>query len=397
MPLTFVHSADWHFGYVYHGIGPRARDSAGWRLDAVRRLFDVASEENAAFVLVAGDVFHTETVSAPVMRAAVDLLRDAPVPVVLISGNHDPYAEGSVWRHHEFHEALRGVRHVRLALEPRREVRLDECDTVIYPCPVTQRHTRDDLTSWIPAGQRGGHARIGLAHGHWRGYSGAAGEYNMIASDCADRCGLDYLALGDFHSYTLPDHPAALQRSYYSGTPEISAADDQRAGHVLVVRLDQPGAQPHVTPRAVGRVQVVDWGDVLLSPGFDIDSLRHRAAAIANPQHVLLRATLRGTIAQAARRELDAWINDVRENLLGADIRTDALFTEPTAADFAGLHLEPAEAEVLSRLGEPLIAQSLEGVDHAARIAGWSQSDNALREARSLYYQLLRDARGARR
>ncbi len=40
------------------------------------------------------------------MQAAVELLRDAPVPTYLISGNHDPLAEGSVWTNRFFTDAM---------------------------------------------------------------------------------------------------------------------------------------------------------------------------------------------------------------------------------------------------------------------------------------------------
>lgn len=391
MPLTFVHTADWHFGCVYHGIGPRAGESARWRVEAVRRLFEVATQNDAAFILVAGDVFHTDTPAQHVMREAVNLLRDAPVPVILISGNHDPCAEGSVWHHHQFRDALQGVKNVHCALQAE-PVRLDSLDTLIYPCPVTEKHTRADTTAWIPDGKRGSGTRIGLAHGHWRGYSAAEGGYNMIDAECADRCGLDYLALGDFHSYTLPDHPAAKRRTYYAGTPEVSATDDQRAGHVLVVTLDAPGAEPTVQPHTVGRARVVDWGEVVLAPGTAIDELQQRTARLEDADNVLLRARLRGCVTQNEMAELDRWANEVREQLLGADIRTSGVFTEPSETDFAALRLEPSEQRLLDHLAEPLGMENLGGVEGGERIAAWSDDAEARRAARSLYYQLLRES-----
>src|SRR5688572_9971839 len=97
MSLTFIHTADWHLGRVYRRLGPRSSESARWRLEAVQRIFDLAVQNTASFIVVAGDVFDTDLPSRHVMRSAVELLQDAPAPVILIPGNHDYCAEGSVW------------------------------------------------------------------------------------------------------------------------------------------------------------------------------------------------------------------------------------------------------------------------------------------------------------
>jgi DNA repair exonuclease SbcCD nuclease subunit len=396
MSLTFVHTADWHLGHVYRRLGPRAAESAQWRLEAVRNIFDVATAEKAAFIVVAGDVFDTDTPSAHTMRHAVELLRDAPAPVYMISGNHDPCAEGSVWFHREFAEALQGVRNVRFAMEAT-PLSLPDWDTELFPCPVASRHTRDDTTSWIPAAARGGHVRIGLAHGGWRGYYHDAGgspvKFNEIDSNCAERCGLDYLALGDYHSYTHAEHPAAKLRSYYAGTPECGAADDARAGHALVVRIEAPGADPVVEPRRVGRVEPHDWGRIVLRPGGGLDDLSSRLTAIDDRDHALVRASIGGCIAEAERKDLEQWLNELREAVLGADIDVSQLYTEPTGADFEDLALEPAERRILEMLNGNFSPVDLIGVRDSEYIRNWSDDELARREARNLFYQLLKETR----
>ena len=44
------------------------------------------------------------------------LLAEAPVPTIIIPGNHDPLTEGSVWRHDEFAGRLASRPDIRLAL-----------------------------------------------------------------------------------------------------------------------------------------------------------------------------------------------------------------------------------------------------------------------------------------
>ncbi len=398
MSLTFVHTADWHLGRVYRGLGPRSYESARWRWDAVRNIFELADKADASFILVAGDVFDSDRPGKDVVRDAVELLCDAPRPVILISGNHDPCAEGSVWQHHDFTDALKGVRHVRLALasEP---IEMSDCDSLVFPCPVAARHTRDDTTSWIPEAPRGGERfRIGLAHGGWKGYYGELHDdsvvsYNLIDNQRADRCGLDYLALGDYHSYTAPDHPAAKARTYYAGTPECGAADDARPGYALLVQVAEPGADPSVEPRFVGRVRPHDWGEIRLRSGDGLDGLAARVVEIAEPEKTLVRARIRGCLCEAEMRDFQQWLNETRERLLGADIDTRDLYVEPTDADFQALRLEPAEQRILELLGQPLSADDLAGVKDGPHIAAWSEDEAARREARLLFYELLREAK----
>lgn len=398
MPLTFVHTADWHLGRVYRGLGPRSYESAKWRWQAVRNIFELAAQNDASFILVAGDVFDSDRPGKDVVRDAVELLCDAPRPVIMISGNHDPCAEGSVWEHGDFAGALKGVRHVRLAMtaEP---IELDDCDTVIFPCAVAAKHTREDITSWIPEAARGGErVRIGLAHGGWKGYYGelngeaAEAPYNLIDNQRAERCGLDYLALGDYHSYTLPEHPAARERTYYAGTPECGACDDARPGYAMLVRVAAPGADPAVEPRFVGRVRPHDLGQITLRSGEGLDGLAMRLAAITESEQTLVRAKICGCLSEAEMKDFQQWLNATREGFLGADIDIRDLYTEPTDADFGALRLEPAEQRILDLLGQPMAAADLTGVKDSQCVAAWSEDEAARRAARVLFYELLRES-----
>ena len=134
MPLTFVHSADWHLGQTYWGLGAQTTRSRGWRFDAIRRLWRLAADNAAAFVLVAGDVFDTETPPDAVRAQAIEVLSEAPCPVYLISGAADPCAEGSVWFNAQWQSGLTGLTQIRPVLTP--EPLAIESDVTLFPCPV---------------------------------------------------------------------------------------------------------------------------------------------------------------------------------------------------------------------------------------------------------------------
>jgi len=379
MPLSFVHTADWHLGHTYWRIGRNATQSAQWRFDAVRRIWQLAADHKADFVVVAGDVFDTDTPSESVRRQTIELLADAPAPVYLISGNHDPAAEGSVWFHDDFREQLSNLPHVHPALESRPVEAEGDC--LLFPCPVTKKHTRADATQWIPVGERGERFRVGLAHGGWRGYFGGEEQtLNCISSDCAHRAGLDYLALGDYHGFTPADHAAAKARSFYAGTPELTARDSMRAGHALLVSLEEPGAQPKVSPHQVGKVSLLDLGVQHLRSGEDLEGLSTRFEG-CNPDETILRVRLEGQVSPPVLKAATSWATQMRESWLGADIDLGKLRALPGRGDFAPLKLEPLEEALLALLESPL--------EDAARVSDWSLDERARQEALALYFRVL--------
>ncbi len=398
MPLNFIHTADWHLGHTYWRIGPRAAESAAWRLDAVRRIWALAEEKRADFIVVAGDVFDSDTPSAAWRRHAAELLADCPVPVYLIAGNHDPCARGSAWFHPEFAGALESLPNVHLltAAQPVETA----SGALLFPCPVTKKYDRSDATAWIPDApraevNRGEKWRIGLAHGGWKGYfsSGDEGFLNVIPADCAQRAGLDYLALGDYHSYTPMDHAAAKARTFYAGTPEIGAKDNIRGGHVLHVQIEDGADNPQVEALSVGRVRLADLGALQWSGGEDFEGFKARVNQSERREDSILRARLSGHVAPQILRALDEWLRDCRDEWLGVDVDVARLYAEPTPEDFAPLRLESLEQEVLSRLQNEAAPEYLSGVRGADFVAGWSGDESARREAMALYYRLLLDGK----
>ncbi len=389
MSLNFIHTADWHLGHTYWRIGPRAAQSAAWRIDAVRRIWALAAEKNADFIVVAGDVFDSDTPSAAWRRHAVELLADCPAPVYLIAGNHDPCAQGSVWFHDDFAGALKELSNVHLLTEAAPIE--TECGTLLFPCPVVKKYDRSDATAWIPDSSRGEKWRVGLAHGGWKGYFSGGNEQflNVIPDTCAQRAGLDYLALGDYHSYTPSDHAAAKNRTFYAGTPEIGAKDNIRGGFALHVEIENAGDSPNVEAIPVGRVKLADLGALNWSNSDDFESFKLRAEQSEGREDLILRAKISGHVAPKVMRALNDWLSPARDEFLGVDVDVSRLFAEPTPEDFAPLRLESLEEEVLARLQSDFAPEYLAGVRGADFLADWSQSESARREALALYYRLL--------
>ena len=386
MALTFVHSADWHLGQTYWRLGAQATRSRAWRFEAVRRLWQLAADQRAAFILVAGDVFDTETPAPAVRQQTLELLGEAPAPVYLLPGHSDPCAEGSVWLHANWQSGLTALPQVRpLVAGEATEI---EGDALLFPCPAMRKRAPNDVTAWLPLGARGERFRLGLAHGFWRGEVGGQGHtLGCIAGDCAQRAGLDYLALGGQHAPTSPDENAARSRSFYAGTPEIGAGDDAAGGTALVVELET-GALPRVTPHRVGQIELRDLGEIELNNAENWDEFVARAGALEAPENTILRARWRGEVSPALWNETQQWLAHKRGELMGVDVALESLHPRPTADDFADLKLERLEESIVERLDGALDAgeADLRGLE---LLETWSGDPDARREALVLYHRLL--------
>lgn len=390
MSLSFIHTADWHLGQTYWGLGAQTTRSRLWRFDAVRRIYQVAVENSADFILVAGDVFDSETPADAVRAQTIELLSEAPCPVYLLPGESDACAEGSVWFSASWRSGLTGLNHIHpvLASEP-----LQIEGATLFPSPVMRRRNQADATAHLPAGDRGESFRIGLAHGYLRNYApGETRTLGTIADDCASRAGLDYLALGGWHAATAPDpneDGASRARSYYAGTPEVGERDDASAGFALLVQIEHPGAVPLVTPQRVGAIKLRDGGTLELQTKADWLNFVEQAANFDEPAQTIIRARLRGEISPSLWGEIQLWLAKKRDELLGVDIAFEQLHARPSREDFAQLKLERLEESVLEGLEGTLDAEYLSDLRGLDQIVNWSGDPDARREALALYYRLL--------
>jgi exonuclease SbcD len=86
--MRFIHIADVHLGYQQYGSKERFNDFSLSFLHIIRQVV----EQQAEFLLIAGDLFEKRTVDPLAMRVAVEgfrMLREAGIPVLAVEGNHE--------------------------------------------------------------------------------------------------------------------------------------------------------------------------------------------------------------------------------------------------------------------------------------------------------------------
>src|SRR3990172_5784687 len=103
--IRFLHTSDLQLGITRRlfSEGTQERDSQA-RFDAIRTMGRVSKDEGCRFMLVCGDAFESNQVDRKTVARAIEALKEVPVPVYLLPGNHDPLNAASVYRSSTFIE-----------------------------------------------------------------------------------------------------------------------------------------------------------------------------------------------------------------------------------------------------------------------------------------------------
>ncbi|NDH95320.1 MAG: DNA repair exonuclease, partial [Planctomycetia bacterium] len=135
----FIHTADWQLGKPFSRVADPDRQAnlRRQRLESLDRIGDVARQQQASFVVVAGDVFDSHRPPDRLVSLALERIGRLGLPVYIIPGNHDYGGPGSLWESEHFQRENRELAPnltVLLAAEP-----VDRDDAILLPCPLLRR------------------------------------------------------------------------------------------------------------------------------------------------------------------------------------------------------------------------------------------------------------------
>jgi len=319
--MRFIHTADWQIGMKASHVGEAGTRVRDERLAAARRVVEEARNAGADFMLVAGDTFEDNGVDRVLVQKVADILTGFSGRVYVIPGNHDPLVPGSVWEH----PAWKSSQNVRVLRE---EAPVEIPGGMLYPCPIPAKRSGKDPTAWIPVEEDRG-IRIGLAHGTVEGVHQEEPDY-PIARDAAARAGLDYLALGHWHSTATYPGPDGVVHMAYSGTHETTKFGERDSGNALLVEIAGPGRAPVITPLRTGGFAWVTLEEELRTPG-DAARLRERVEGIADPTATLLEVQVGGLLSPTDREAMVHLEEILASRFLWA--RLDATRLRPVPGD----------------------------------------------------------------
>jgi exonuclease SbcD len=322
--LRLMHMADVHLGARHHDLGAQAAAQRERQFAAFRRAVDIALAEKVELVLICGDLFDSN--SQPrrsVERAAAELQRLVArhIRVVIIPGTHDVYDAGSIYRVFDLpamvggEEGGNGSRCVVLT-DTLQSVTFKELDATVHGrVSATKRAPTSPLAGFTPGeAGKGTRFQLGMIHGA-RYVAGQVESDDVIFTDAEIAAsGLDYLALGHWHSFQ--QGRAGKTTWAYSGAPEPVQIDQDGAGQVLLVTLEANGDDNdvRVEARVVGRTRMEKLTIDAASIGAQVELVR-RLSELADPD-LVLDVRLMGVLPDGLDLNLDEVSQQLEKSFL---------------------------------------------------------------------------------
>ena len=283
--MKLLHIADVHLDspLTSHLPAGKVRGRRAQLLGVFRRALELGVNLGVSGVLIAGDLFDDERVSRRAMQTVLDVIASYPtLPFYYLGGNH----EGEVMRA----EGM-GTSNLYIFGEKMQCHSLGEVD--IWGRYGTSRRMFDELTL------NPSRKNIVMLHGELRERSGEGGAIGL--NDAKGR-GIDYLALGHYHSYQterIDERGVAV----YPGVPEGRGFDECGTKGVVILDTDTMRHTFHPLSGRVLHDISVDLKGVL-----DEREIRQRTdAAIKGVSHEdILRVTLVGEVPFTLVRDTEA-------------------------------------------------------------------------------------------
>lgn len=317
--MRFLHTADWQLGIKAAHVGKKGDHVREQRFASLHRVAEAAQNHSVDFILIAGDTFEDNGVDRTLVQRVADILSNFVVPVYIIPGNHDPLMPGSVWEHPAWGStsSVKVIQNEEPVIIP---------GGILYPCPVKEKFSPKDPTEWIQASDVE-RVQIGVAHGTVEGIHQEEPDY-PIPRDAALRAGLDYLALGHWHSTARYPAPDGTVHMAYSGSHETTKFGERDSGNVLIVDIPSPGTPPKITPVHTGSLSWNVMEEDIRESG-DLRRIRNQIESIENPAATLVDLCISGLMFTEDRDEINRINEILRSRFLFARMDTSGVRPSP--------------------------------------------------------------------
>jgi DNA repair exonuclease SbcCD nuclease subunit len=328
------------------------------RFDAIRALGRIAKDEKCQFMLVCGDAFESNQVDRKTVARAMEALKDVPVPVFILPGNHDPLNAASVYRSSTFIE--RRPEHVQV-IEAAAPIKIAEGVELVGAPWISKRPVANPIEDLLATLQPAiGMTRICVAHGVVDLFTPERDAPAVIALSMLERAidegKIHFVALGDRHSLTKV---GGSDRIWYSGTPEATDFQETQAGYTHIVEMGDDS----VTTKSiqVGHWRFIERERVDLNTADDVEALRKSLEEIENKERTIVRLNLVGSLSLASNGTLQNHLLAAKDVFGAFDVRDDALLVLPDDTDFANLGFSGFADRTVQRLRSEISEGGNEG------------------------------------
>ena len=309
MSVRILHIADIHLDAPFRWLGDRGADQRAQVRRTFERVCGLAKEHD--LMLIAGDLFDSNAVSQWTLEWAIGLLSGIGIPICILPGTHDGLGPDCVYHRPEWQRA--GNAHLLISPQTQ-SARFDDLSVCVHARPVAgnenagplQGIRRDNDTRW----------NVALAHGSVI-IPGRISEDTdcPIQTSEIGRSGMDYIALGHWHSWY---DPGCRVKAVYPGSPEILKFG-QSSISVASVTLSDSGVQ--VEPIVVGKRRCRE--ETASVDGLDsTEAIKALIAEWADPD-LILRAALTGLLDAGLALDAEEMASELAERFFHLELRDE--------------------------------------------------------------------------
>lgn len=242
--MKLLHTSDLQLDAPFAFLGEVGQRHRVQLLDTFDEILNIARKEKYQLLLISGDLFDSNRPGQSTVDHVVNRLGELSIPVCILPGNHDPFDSKSIYRRTIFPP------NVTIFTDQLKVKVFPDLDLAVYGNAILDKKRDDEpLANISPSEPYRWH--VAMAHGNL--VSGLVRDPKRpIHEDEIASCGMDYVALGDWHGYS--DQSQAKVKAAYSGSPEPMAFDQSEAGYVVSVTLEKD--EVAVDRVRVGKTQV---------------------------------------------------------------------------------------------------------------------------------------------
>ncbi len=238
MPLSFIHAADFHLGANLRRFGSARTHLEMAQFRALELTLEAAVARRTDFVLICGDLFDCRNPTPAIIEKTQSIFSSfSEVTVFVLPGTHDFLSDGSIFSPSQKAWAPANV--IILNGKQPMPLHLADSKAYLYFRPNhTNRSTRSPIHDFRRWQDNGYH--IGLAHGSLKlGGPGIDSDFPIDPADI-EKSGLDFLALGHWHSSRVETYGRTV--AAYPGIPQPISHSDPEPGSVFFVEIDENAA-----------------------------------------------------------------------------------------------------------------------------------------------------------
>jgi len=243
-PVKILHTADVHLDPDGWGSDPLTQAYRDIIHRAFTAVIDTAMQENVDLLVIAGDLFDSNRPCGEVVDFAIQELRRAQRPIILIPGNHDCLNSESIYRKVNLPAACTNL---HLITHPKGELhRLSQHNLVIWGRGMVEHEPSYRPLAGLPLPQADAW-HLALAHGFFVEEGTTSHRSSPISAEEIRDSGWEYVALGHCHAFS--DVSQGSVTAFYSGAPGFPHDAQGADGYVALIRYGAQESRPVAVER----------------------------------------------------------------------------------------------------------------------------------------------------